>query len=719
MARSLTYVEIDIPAFTQNSPPDPEITMRFALDNAYLPSDIDAIPSIKEVELSPAIISLGENLGQRATLTVTFNDHKHIFSGESVDSGTFWGKFRARYGLKLRGRPIRFIRGLLGDALADMENRHYVIESTDGPTPDGEYKIIAKDLLKFADADRAQAPLLSNGFLVADITAVATTATLSPAGIGNTEYPASGHVAIGGSEIASFTRAADVLTLTRGLLGTVAATHNAQDRVQIVLRYVGADVANIIQDLLVTYSGVDAANIPLSTWLTETSAFLGVLYTATIGEPTSVNTLISELVEQAALALWWDDSEELIRLQVLRSISTLADSFTEDNTLEDTLEIREQPDKRISQIYTYFAKINPLLKQDQIENYRSTARIVDAAAELDYGGAVIKKIFSRWIPAGGRSIADRLNEIQLGRYVDPPRRFNFHLMKYAGQDPLLGTGYRLAAWPLQDITGASDPAPIQITRLNPEADRFEIEAEEMLFTAADPNPGTRTIIFDSNVNNINLRTIHDSLYPAPVFGNTINAYVNAGVIIGSISTSLVGFDIGSWPAGVTINLTVEGRLQGRGGDGGDQAASSQPGDPGGIALYTRYAINLDVDLGEIFGGAGGGGMGGGGGLAGAGGGGAGQNPGDGGTSFGGSGTLPGSPGTSEAGGAGSSGAFSGGVSGGAGGNGGGPGLAGNTGVSSSNGIAGGAGGSPGSAIDGVSFVTVTAGPGDIRGPQVS
>lgn len=51
--------------------------------------------------------------------------------------------------------------------------RYFVVDSFDGPTPEGKYTIIAKDVLKFADGDRSQAPDLSNGFLAADITASA------------------------------------------------------------------------------------------------------------------------------------------------------------------------------------------------------------------------------------------------------------------------------------------------------------------------------------------------------------------------------------------------------------------------------------------------------------------------------------------------------------------------------------------------------------------
>jgi hypothetical protein len=716
--RSLTYVEIDIPAFpTGDSPNIPDTTFRFAIDTGYLPREIDAVPSIKEVTVTPATLSLGENLGQRGTLTAAFKDHRHVFDGEDFDSGSFWGKFRARYGLKLRGRAIRLIRGLLpatftasyrqttplpDDVLDQQESRHYVIDSQDGPDAGGEYRIIGKDVLKLADDNRAQAPVLSNGFLVADITAVATTATLSPAGIGNAGYPASGYVAIGGKEICAFTRAADVLTLTRAQFNTTATTHAAQDRVQLCLRYNGEDPADIIDDLLVNYAGVDPAFIPIDAWETETAAYLGTVYTALIAEPTGVNKLIAELIEQAAMAIWWDDVGQQIRLQVLRAVPTTADVYGADNTLEGTLAVKEQPDKRISEVQVYFAKINPCVKEDQDDNYRSTARVADAVAVSEYGGAVIKKIRSRWIPSGGRAVAETAGNKQLGRFRDPPRRINFELLRYAGQDPALGGGYRLGGWPFQDVAGAAVELPIQVVRLNPEADRFKLEAEEMLWTpfGGDIDPTVRTVIFDVDQNNVNLRTVHDTLYPLPQAGDSVTAIVQDGVIIGSTSTSLRAFDVGSWPAGVTLLLRVIGRIQGHGGAGADAGPFLVAGENGGVALYTRRAISLDVDAGEIFGGAGGGGAN----TLSGGGGGAGDLPGT-----AGGGTYPGSAGSTEAGGAGGPGI---GLPGGAGG---GPGLAG----AAATGSHASAGGAPGAAIDGVSFITVTEGPGDIRGGQIN
>ncbi len=126
--RSLTYIELDVPSFVETSP-ETITTWRFALPADYLPQDIDAIPSIESVEFDPAKISLGKDLGIRASLRVTLKDHRHIMAGEPYGQGTFFGKWRARYGVRLRGRSIRLIRGFVGQALEDMDTRHYVIHS--------------------------------------------------------------------------------------------------------------------------------------------------------------------------------------------------------------------------------------------------------------------------------------------------------------------------------------------------------------------------------------------------------------------------------------------------------------------------------------------------------------------------------------------------------------------------------------------------------------
>ena len=795
------------------------VTLRFAVASSYRPLDIEVeAASIESVSYSPAIISLGEDLGQRSSLTVTFKDHRHSDTGPAGDKyladrdytdpysrGTYWGKFRTRNQF-LRGRPMRLIQGLLGQTLAEMDTRHFVIESFDGPGLDGMFTITAKDVLKLADADRAQAPLLSQGSLNADINNAVTAAVLAPAGIGNSSYPASGYLNIGGKEIVGFTRSGDNLTITRAQFGTEATAHSAGDRLQVCLIYDAEDPADVIADLFETYASIPSSTIPLASWQAETAAYYRRLVSACIAEPTSVKKLVSELIQQCGLAIWPDDVENIIRLQVLRNIATDAERFDDSNIVAGSLRVREQPEKRISQVWTFFGLKTPLEPLDDPTSYRSVARLVDLDAEENYGQPAIKKIFSRWIPSGGLTIAERTNQIQLGRYVNAPRAFSYSLFRRGAETPTLGEGCRVLGLPMQDLTGAYENVPAQITRLNPGVGLWEVEATEVLFNSAyDEGDGTPTVIFDANELNVDLLTRFEDLFPAAEHGDTVDFYVNEGVIIGSSSTANPAMTVGSWPtqavtgnrtsgspiitglsvdtatwaavgqrvfgtgipagakiltvdsssqitldtnassgAGtstaltvhtVILNLALRGRIQGKGGNGGQggTAFNTTDGDgkvglAGGLALLTAYSVNIDLTAGdaEIFGGGGGGG-----GasailysLGDGGGGGAGSQPGSGGAiggaAFPGSGEEPGQPGTTEAGGGGgqNSGYDGGGFVWDGGGGGGGPGLSGSAGDGQGGGYTGGAGGAAGGAVDGVSYLDKT-GTGDIRGSEIN
>ncbi len=630
---------------------DSPVTLRFAIDTGFNPSDIDAIPVLTDVSITPARISLGEDLGQRESVSLTFVDQPHPDTGVGFDKyvaersynpyeqGTLWGKFRARHPY-MTGRPLRLYRGFVGDALADMETRHYIIESTSGPGIDGHFTIVAKDPLKVLDGDRAQAPRLNSGSLSGTLEADGTSASLTPTGVGNDEYPASGWVAIGGKEIMSFTRSGDVLTLDdRGSFGTTAQEHSAGDRVQLCLEYTAEDPADIIADLMQTYGEVDSSLIPLDEWQEETAAHNRQLYTALIAEPVAVRALISELVVQAGLAIWSDVVTQQIRLQVLRKLPTDAAVYDASKIWQGSLTNDEQPDKRISEVWTYFAQRNPLEGLEDPNNYRSVRITSDLGAEANYGAPAIKKIFSRWIPFGGGSVASRLNDIQIGRYVNPPRLVQFAVPRVPSEKIEQGGGYKVEAWPLQNFDGSSDQVPVQVVRLRPEADRFVATAEEITWTSRDSDDLTNRLIpIEADANNINLRTIHDSLYPTPVAGDTVNFTIAKVVTIGSSSVNSPAIDTGSWPSveitgkrtdgsgvitdiadtsGLVAGMAVTGTGIPRGAaidsvDSGTQITLDKNATSGSstITTLTVYTVRVSVTVrGRIYGAGGKGGKG--------------------------------------------------------------------------------------------------------------
>lgn len=557
---ALTYVEIDVPSFVEASPPE-TTTFRFAIPTAYLPADIDCIPSIDSVSFTPARVSLGEDLGQRASIRVNFRDHRHIFAGEPYDQGSFWGKWRGRYGTKLRGCALRVIRGILGQTIAEMDTRHYLVETTDGPTLDGVYLIEAKDVLKFADDDRAQAPVINHGRLAGSIDSSTTSATLAPAGIGNTDYPVSGYLCLGGKEVVAFTRSNDALTITRAQFGSIAQAHSSGDRVQEVLRYDGDDPADIIYDLLVNFAGVDASYIELAEWQAETADNLGVIYARTITEPTSVRTLLNELVEQAALILWWDDRAQRVRLSVLREIATDTDTFDEERIIAGSLKVREQPLSRISQVWTFYGERDPTDRGADQDNYRAALADVDLEAETEYGSAEIVQISAKWVET--EAAASRLNAIKLSRFRDPPRLFEFDLV--TGEQIALATGYTLEWWANQNSLGEVQPAKIQVTQVSIFSDRIHVEAEEMLATG--DLPALVNVVFLTTMGSLLSWTVPDDWNDADNSFHCIGGGGGGGPFSGG------GGGGGAYSAITNLDLTPAASVSYRVGAGGASGSS--------------------------------------------------------------------------------------------------------------------------------------------------
>lgn len=662
------------------------------------------IPSMKSVAVTPAIVNPGVDVGQRESVRVSFLDHPHSDAGldkyladrdyDPFSQGTFWGKLRAR-NPSLEGYSLRLIRGEYGQDLDEMTTYHYVVDSLTSQAE--SVSLVAKDVLTLADKKRAQAPRISNGVLVAGINNAVTSATLSPTGIGDAEYPASGKVAIGGKEICSFTRSGDTLTLTRAQSGTEAQAHDADDIVQLVLIYDAEAPADIVADLLINYTpGIDPAWIDTVEWDVEVDQYIGRLYSAEIAEPTPVIDLLNELIEQVGLVFWWDPVRLKLQLRSLRPVASTARLYNEDHILASTFKSTEQPDRRISEVWTYYGLRNPLEPLDEHNNYKAAIATIDDESSDDYANPAIKKIFSRWIADNNRPAASRLNAMLLARYRDAPRKFSFSLYSTIDDMPVLGDGIRAKSWVLQDDTGAELEAPAQIVSVETRDDRFVVDAQEAIFTDQEDIESVKLIFIDLDTYGANLRALHDQIYAEPQEYDQIRCVVSNAARLGSNVDGVPSLSVGDWPDFVDIEIVFNAgiRVQGKGGNGGSWLFTGLNGQAGGTALYTRYPVTV-TNNGEIYAGGGGGGGGesplptppvfdphGGGG-----GGGAGNTPGLG-------GYVGGTSGTAEAGGPG-------GLDFSIGGSGGGPGEAGGPG----SGSFAGTGGAAGIAVDGESFIT--------------
>lgn len=603
------------------------LTLRFARGQGGAGRYENAIPSLVSAVTAPAAINLGgmnvsvAALGQRETVNLTFEDHQHSDlqvdkyrlervsgaaqagspAGAGYDPngrGTFWGKWLARNPYH-SGYPLRVYEGYVGDALAAMRVRRYVIDRVDGPT-DGKVKVVAKDVFSLVEKAKAVAPRASRGELLADLTGTPATFSLSPAGIGALDYPASGYVNIG-SEIIRFTRSGDVMTVvTRGALSTTQDNHQQEDLVQLVLEYQARLAHDIIFDLICTYTALGNAGSPTgSPYITKSewdtaAATLTALYTGRVATPTPVQDLIGELCEQAALSVWPDVESGMLRLKAFRAANTTATIDDRNYLVDRSLSLKRQFDKRASQVWVYYAQVNPTMDLTERRNFRSRYVTIDANAEgaQQYGTPAIREVFSRWIPQFGRGVALAAAERLLAMFRDPPveAQFDLHADR-AGEVELAGL-VNLETSDVQDDTGAVASVQHAVTKIERNDDSLTLTTQSATFPLV---PTDKTIFIENSTNNLNLRTLHDSIYVAPVSGSpneNITFVIDPGVVVGSTSMTNAALTVGSWPSGVHLALTINGEIQGKGGDGvsgGSADLTVCPGKGFPLGVYTLTA----------------------------------------------------------------------------------------------------------------------------------
>jgi hypothetical protein len=635
-------------------------SVRLAKPSSIKPDDINSTPYIENIEsisYTPPVLDLGRSIGVRASLSVSFKDHRSPDSDATGDPylgdrnydpytlGTYFGKLKARHPF-LRGQSIYWVQGTDSQEFAAMERRHFIVEETTGPNSSGTYSITAKDALKLTQGDRALAPKSSQGYLVNQITAAQSTpftVVLSPFGIGNIDYPASGTAAIGGKEIVTFTRSGDSLTITaRAQSNTEAAAHEPEDRVQLCLKYSSQSAPTILNSLLTNYTEIPSSYIPLADWTVESDIYLARLYSTVIAEPTPINILVNEILEQTGSNMWWDSSSSLIRWSVLKDTDPSAFEFNESNYLQGSFNIADQFNKRVSRVIVNYGQINPLLNLNDERNYASSLLNVDLDSEAFFNNTpAYKNIFSRWIDGDLRDTAGFVASLILQRYASPPRKVGFTILRDSiGLMPELSGSYNLKNLYIQDFTGAQKIMPIQVTSVNPGDSIITVNAEEVTFTEIIQPVQNVVNLFptpDYIGYNIYDRTVVD-LGGAPIAATVVNVFVSENFILGSMTTG------SGWPVGATINLYVQpgAKILGPGGTGGiggsaiatvelkNRALSYPPfsepyfvitantttsptsGTAGGTALEIFHPVNI-TNYGII--GGGGGGAGGSGGAA--------------------------------------------------------------------------------------------------------
>ena len=607
-------------------------TYRFcATSSGKVPVGLDAIPCLVGINITPAVIDTGKGLGLRAQCEITLRDFPHsdiridpYVDGRTyipINQGSFFGKFKARNPY-YNGRVMRVYSGYLEDDgsfdISNFEKRTYFLDGFDGIDANGIVKITAKDILKLAGDDRSVCPKPSVGKINADINNSATTITLTPSGVGALDYPASGYIRIG-SEVCSFTRSGDVLTLVRGLKGTSAVGHKLGDTVQLCKSITGQKVQDIVYDLLVNFCGVNASYINMADWNAEQTAYLTRLYSALITAPTGASKLLTELCEQVGILLFWDEvSEELILKSVRpNSVSETVTDLTADyHLLADSLKLKDLNDERVNEVWVYYGLIDFTKNLEEESNYKLLyvgANVSDQSTNKNRD-VRIKKIFSRWITETASNAATELAQKYLERYALAPVEANFNLDAKDGS-LALADFVRINSRQYQDFYGNNQDLLLQIVKRKEVlvGTTWAFTARQFAFSS-NGNPD-RLVDIAVDTWDLDLKAAHDEHHSPAISGDVVIVTIKAGVFVSASDTSLYALtNPSTWAAGVIVRLVIEpgAIVAGRGGDGGDggivfgSTVAPTAGDDGGNSILAAYAISID-NGGIISGGSGGGG----------------------------------------------------------------------------------------------------------------
>lgn len=619
-------------------------TYRFcSTSGGKVPVGLDAIPCLVGINVTPAVIDAGKGLGLRASCEITLRDFPHsdiridpYVDGRTyipINQGSFFGKFKARNPY-YNGRVMRVYSGYLEDDgsfdISNFEKRTYFLDGFDGIDANGIVKITAKDILKLAGDDRSVCPKPSVGKINADISNSATTATLTPTGVGALDYPASGYIRIG-SEVCSFTRSSDVLTIVRGLKGTSATEHKLGDTVQLCKEYVGQTVQDIVYDLLVNFCGVDSGYINMADWDAEQTAYLTRLYSALLTAPTGVSKLLTELCEQVGILLFWDEVNEELILKSVRpnSVSETVTDLTADyHLLADSLKLKDLNDERVNETWIYYGLIDFTKNLEEESNYKLLyvgANVSDQSTNKNRD-VRIKKIFSRWITETASNAATELAQKYLERYAVAPIEANFNLDAKDGS-LALADFVRINSRQYQDFYGNNQDLLLQIVKRKEAlvGTTWAFTARQFAFSSSAVVP--RNVDIAVNTVDLDLKAAHDESYSPASSGDVVTITIKSGVLVTASTTSLYAItNPNTWAAGVIVRLVIESGaiVAGRGGDGGRGGyaytegtgptvvyyGDGDDGEKGGSALHIQFALSIENNGSIFVGGGGGGGSGG-------------------------------------------------------------------------------------------------------------
>ena len=589
-------------------------TTRVCTPRAPHPQNLNNVaPCVRDVSIAPATINAKGGIGARASASVSMDDFPGsdrydidpYLSDRTYDPfevGLHWTKWRAR-NANYENNPARIESGYLVDGIYDPENfetRHYIIASMTASGGKASFKF--KDPLQLVSNKESLAPAPSTGVLNADITAGATSLTLTPSGVGNDEYPASNfYVKIESEVLLCSSRTGDTLTVSRGEENTTAVAHSADDTVQLCLEYTGQTVDQVQFDLLTTYAKIPPYYIPRGSWEATIDTYTNTTPDRIITDPTPVQKLVSEVCEEWPHKLHWNDRGRQIDLDVIWEPPTTANVLDGEEDIME-LSVMDKTDMQVSTVFIFYGQVDPTKKVDEKDNYAVTYVRANADAIARYNSNNTKTIFAPWISASNGATARRVAQLYGRRFGITPREVRF-LLEDKNSEVWLGENRFINHRDIVDQNGNPVDTLFEITSAA-EGNAFQyvgLEYNYDEFITGDDDLTVDVVDLAVDEQEVNLRTRYESVFGgAPTASTSVKFIVYGGVVIGSSTNANPAIDTGSWPAGAVVELQINsgGYVVGRGGN-------VNPHTDGGDAIELNYDLTL-INNGIIGGGGGGG-----------------------------------------------------------------------------------------------------------------
>lgn len=500
--------------------PVDNIPLAFDFDNESPSEDgLDVfLPFLSDINHSPALPDPGESMGLRVQLTVTLNDAPHHDRGidlyvdersfDPMRRGTFFRKLKTRWPHYI-GRRLRWYQGYITAAstIADFRKREYIMERFEGPDARGRVRIIAKDVLKLVDNDRAQAPRPSKGKLVLDMADTDTPSAFDVQTSDVTEYdlegsppPSEGYVRIGG-EVFTYTGTAlsspdegnvTLTGITRAAPSpytTPLEDHDAGDLVQRC-HYFSGTIPEVLYELLVDFGGISPAFIPFSDWATEAQTWLsGEDIQRLVCDPEGVQDLVNEIIGQTlSWGVWFDEVNQQIRWRAIRpaDVTDTVVTINDDaNIIADSISVVDEPSKVLNEVQALYGQIDPTKRADELENYRAGVAAVDADSqgENELNQRRIKRVFARWHPPANdavilawaqRTLSSRAKNLQTIEFMVDRKDEDINTADFAD----LTTGHII------DAFGLPREMRVQVLRVDSTGEQVKMRAREDFFKAA-------------------------------------------------------------------------------------------------------------------------------------------------------------------------------------------------------------------------------------------